>query len=681
MSSVASPSGFTVYKRHLQPARPRDLSEASSARWLVTLEPGSEGRAQALCQRLGSGSAAGQGGLGCHGVLTRVGLGMVVQGAEGDLHEGLADLSDAVVGVYEDQELYITGRLLQQTGSNAQTEAIVSLGSNIGQFTHLDRIDQRNPPLDSKYIYYSQGTGANVFIADTGVFQCHPEFLKSGSTQTDCQSNASVSRVNFKFNAFSSESPNDTGTIGHGTHVASLAAGNQAGVAKSANIYSFKVVQDSGSGSYTALTQGVDSMLTMGAQTPPLTPAVVNMSLGSAGNNSDSSRLLKNLVQARILPVVAAGNDGVDACTSWPSASAWGITVGASRADSAAYMDALASFSNVGKCVDIFAPGVNDVGACNESSSAECGSGPWHVLSGTSMATPIVAGSAASYLALHTEIDILALKHIVESLTATSGAITQHASKGTTNLVYSRALTKKALTATVQLWDITTRVGSTSVGLQLAAQPAADVTVAVSSTWSGVTVSPASLTFTSSNWNQAQTVNVNVSMDGGALARPMYDASGNATGQTGVVEPTSAAYLGPASVFIDAVASSSDGDFGGGPRGAMPRRDRQALMCSLARPCRRPSHPQMRVSIRCDWRTPGPLWVTPCRIPSWSRSCPTRRPSASRSGLTTWTCRRRASRAPSRAVRTPTSPSKPPPTAAASSAWLASHSATAPTTR
>ena len=83
-------------------------------------------------------------------------------------------------------------------------------------------------------------------------------------------------------------------------------------------------------------------------------------------------------------------------------------------------------------------------------------------------------------------------------LTATSGAITQHASKGTTNLVYSRALTKKALTATVQLWDITTRVGSTSVGLQLAAQPAADVTVAVSSTWSGVTVSPASLTFTSS---------------------------------------------------------------------------------------------------------------------------------------------------------------------------------------
>ena len=200
-----SPSGFTVYKRHLQPARPRDLSEASSARWLVTLEPGSEGRAQALCQRLGSGSAAGQGGLGCHGVLTRVGLGMVVQGAEGDLHEGLADLSDAVVGVYEDQELYITGRLLQQTGSNAQTEAIVSLGSNIGQvrrwsgsgrpsklchaycggrviamvpplprapqFTHLDRIDQRNPPLDSKYIYYSQGTGANVFIADTGVFQ------------------------------------------------------------------------------------------------------------------------------------------------------------------------------------------------------------------------------------------------------------------------------------------------------------------------------------------------------------------------------------------------------------------------------------------------------------------------------------------------------------------------------
>ena len=157
-----SPSGFTIYKRHLEPARPRNLSEASSARWLVTLEPGSEGRAQALCGRLGSGSAAGQGGLACHGVLTRVGPAMVVQGAEGDLHGGLAALSDdsegrwpvgsvavgsesrergksiscpchAVIGVYEDRELHILGRVLRQTSnSNAQTQPIESIGSSIG---------------------------------------------------------------------------------------------------------------------------------------------------------------------------------------------------------------------------------------------------------------------------------------------------------------------------------------------------------------------------------------------------------------------------------------------------------------------------------------------------------------------------------------------------------------------
>ena len=203
----------------------------------------------------------------------------------------------------------------------------------VSQFTHLDRIDQRNPPLDFKYIYYSQGTGANVFIADTGVFQvpsqcgaaacqsiemartvvlrpmparrgchekryapvplslptqCHPDFLQSGSTQADCETDASVSRVTLSFNAYSSsERPDDYGDtwqvslsapiaigakaqltrlcvpdglpdwVGHGTHVASLAAGNQAGVAKSANIYSFKVADDSGSLASTALTQAV----------------------------------------------------------------------------------------------------------------------------------------------------------------------------------------------------------------------------------------------------------------------------------------------------------------------------------------------------------------------------------------------------------------------------------------
>lgn len=274
------------------------------------------------------------------------------------------------------------------------------------QMHHLDRIDQRGSILDGQYVYDADGFGGHVFVADSGVLQCHPDFLEDGASQGDCGT-LGGSRVAHSFNAFKDESPNDTGegsltmcgscsllhrpdagwillvvrracetrrrlqpfcagTVGHGTHVASTAAGLVAGTAKRAMIYSHKVVGDDGSGSYAALLEGIAAMLGAANGSPPKAPGVVVMSLGALGNNSDASRHLKMLVGAGLLPVVAAGNETADACEAWPSQSSWGITVGASRSDSSAAMDELASFSNRGLCVDVFAPGQSVTAACNQ---------------------------------------------------------------------------------------------------------------------------------------------------------------------------------------------------------------------------------------------------------------------------------------------------------------------------
>lgn len=232
----------------------------------------------------------------------------------------------------------------------------------------LDRIDQAQTALDNKYNYPdSAGQGVRVYVVDTGVQLDNPEFAGrtlpgfdatgSGNTTTDCH--------------------------GHATHVAGTIAGTKFGVAKKATVVSVKVLNCAGSGTITGVVSGLDWIA---ANHPKGTPAVVNMSIGG-GNTSTLTAAVEKLNSMGILNVVAAGNDNSDACNYSPASAPSAITVGSSD-----IRDARSSFSNYGNCVDVFAPGSNIISAraSDPNGSAQ--------MSGTSMATPHVAGLAALYL-------------------------------------------------------------------------------------------------------------------------------------------------------------------------------------------------------------------------------------------------------------------------------------------
>jgi subtilisin family serine protease len=271
----------------------------------------------------------------------------------------------------------------------------------------LDRIDQRDLPLNSTYSYNATGSGVRAYIIDTGIRTTHADFGGRASSGFDAIDGGAADDCN-----------------GHGTHVAGTIGGSTYGVAKQVSLVAVRVLDCGGSGSNSQVIAGVDWV-----KNNAVKPAVANMSLGG-GANTALDTAVRNAINSGVTFGIAAGNGNIlgmaqDACGTSPARVAEAITVGATGTN-----DAKASFSNYGTCLDIFAPGVNTLSSWNTSDSST------NTISGTSMATPHVVGVAATYLQTAPN---AAPSAVASALTtnATNGKVTSPGSGSPNKLLYS----------------------------------------------------------------------------------------------------------------------------------------------------------------------------------------------------------------------------------------------------
>lgn len=237
----------------------------------------------------------------------------------------------------------------------------------------LLRISHRKVQTDSLYRYDDQaGLGVDAYVVDTGVkveleeFEGRAEWAKA------------VAFPGVKFDA-----------NGHGTHCAGIIGLKTYGVAKQVNIYAVGVMSPVGTGTTSDIIKGLEVVASLHAERKSrrgFKGSTVNMSLGG-GVSEAFDQAVNALVNLGIHVAVAAGNDNADACEYSPARAEKVITVGASNSQ-----DERASFSNWGKCVDVFAPG-QDIELTYIWS-------PTTVMSGTLMASPHVAGLLSYYLSL-----------------------------------------------------------------------------------------------------------------------------------------------------------------------------------------------------------------------------------------------------------------------------------------
>ena len=271
----------------------------------------------------------------------------------------------------------------------------------------LDRVDQRALPLNGTYVYDTTASNVHAYVVDTGVLLSHSQFTGRMSNGYDA--------VTAGGNA------NDCN--GHGTHVAGTIAGTTWGVAKGAVVHPVRVLGCTGSGSWSGVIAGLDWV-----RANHVKPAVANMSLGG-GINTSVDAATDNLINAGVTVVVAAGNNASDACGFTPARVPNAITVGATQSD-----DARASYSNFGTCLDLFAPGTNI------TSSWYTGTTATNTISGTSMASPHVAGAAALYLASNTGASPATVRNAIVN-NATANVVGGAGAGSPNRLLYTRGTT------------------------------------------------------------------------------------------------------------------------------------------------------------------------------------------------------------------------------------------------
>ena len=239
----------------------------------------------------------------------------------------------------------------------------------------LDRVDERQLVYDNQYSPAASGDGVDVYIIDTGINYDHEDFGK---------------RAHFGgldvIDQLTGSSRGGRDCNGHGTHCAGTVGGNQYGVAKKVQLYSIRALDCTGTGSVDGIAIALDHVIAQHKADKGARPKVVSLSLGIKKNELLNTAV-KTAVESGVIVSSAAGNQGGDSCHYSPASSRSGFSVGASDSH-----DLVPSFSNAGKCVDLFAPGYHILSASNKCNSCTL------TKSGTSMANPHVAGAAAVIL-------------------------------------------------------------------------------------------------------------------------------------------------------------------------------------------------------------------------------------------------------------------------------------------
>lgn len=268
----------------------------------------------------------------------------------------------------------------------------------------LDRIDQRGLPLNSQYSWGGDASNVHAYIIDSGIRPTHVEF--GGRATAD-------------FDALS-DGQNGIDCMGHGTHVAGTIGSSVHGVAKNVRLHGVRVLPCSGGGMVSHLIQGIDWVAAN-----RILPAVANISITVSMVSTSVNNSIQNAVNRGITVVVAAGNNNMDACNYSPGSASSAITVGATVST-----DWKATYSNFGSCVDVWAPGTSILSTGHSSDTAT------RYMSGTSMASPHVAGIAALYLAANPGASPATVANGIRN-TSTTGAVLGLDAASPNRMVYS----------------------------------------------------------------------------------------------------------------------------------------------------------------------------------------------------------------------------------------------------